>query len=153
MLQSGEPNINGTRIVSKSGDILDYLELVVPRPLQVDGVLDMTDTDPILKAALVIVDTAAVENDQLTGTIISVGTTGFVLSPEADTVCGMATTDLAVSLAEDVDFLTVVITDTISEITPGGSLEVGQNVGINGSCDAEGYLAESVVILDDQRTP
>ncbi|MCU7944379.1 MAG: DUF4382 domain-containing protein [Candidatus Thiodiazotropha sp. (ex Cardiolucina cf. quadrata)] len=154
MIHPDEPGINGTRIVSKSGDILDYLEITVPRTVQVDGVLDLTGTEAILKAALVIVDTTTEESDQqITGTVLSIGANGFVLSPEEDTVCGIATTDLAVTYADGVDFLTVVITDTVSEITQDGTLEVGQDVGINGSCSADGYIAESVVILDDQRIP
>jgi hypothetical protein len=153
MLQSGDANINGTRIVSKTGDLLDYTDITAPRSVQVDGVLDMASSETMLKAALVIVDTATEESDQITGSVVSIGATGFVLSPEEDSVCGITTTDLSVSYADDVDFLTVVITDTVSEISPGGVLEVGQDVGINGYCSAEGYIAESVVILDDQRTP
>ncbi|MCG8046883.1 MAG: DUF4382 domain-containing protein, partial [Candidatus Thiodiazotropha endolucinida] len=154
MFHQDEPGINGTRIVSKSGDILDYLEVTVPRTVQVDGVLDLTGAEAVLKAALVIIDTTTEENDQqITGTILSIGANGFVLSPEEDTVCGIATTDLTVTYADGVDFLTVVITDTVSEITPDGTLDVGQDVGINGSCSADGYIAESVVILDDQRIP
>jgi hypothetical protein len=153
MLQSGDANINGTRIVSKTGDLLDYTDITAPRSVQVDGVLDMASSETMLKAALVIVDTATEESDQITGSVVSIGATGFVLSPEEDSVCGIATTDLSVRYADDVDFLTVVITDTVSEISPGGVLEVGQNVGINGYCSAEGYIAENIVILDDQRTP
>jgi hypothetical protein len=153
MLQSGDTNINGTRIVSKTGDLLDYSDITAPRMMQVDGVLDMKSSESMLKAALVIIDTATEESGQITGSVVSIGATGFVLSPEEDSVCGITTTDLSVSYADDVDFLTVVITDTVSEISPGGVLEVGQDVGINGYCSAEGYIAESVVILDDQRTP
>ncbi|MES9946289.1 MAG: DUF4382 domain-containing protein [Candidatus Thiodiazotropha sp.] len=153
MLQQDEPNINGTRIVSKTGDLLDYLDITASRGVQVDGVMDMAGSEEMLKAALVIVDTATEESDQITGTVVSVGATGFVLSPEEDSVCGIATTDLSVTYTDNVDFLTVVITDEVSEIAPGGVLEAGQEVGINGSCSAEGYVAESVVILDDQRIP
>ncbi|MEW8344699.1 MAG: DUF4382 domain-containing protein [Candidatus Thiodiazotropha sp.] len=154
MLQSGDPGINGTRIVSKQGELLDYLAIAVPREVQVDGVMAMSDTEAMLKAALVIVDTAIREEDgQVTGTVVSTGAGGFVLSPESDSVCGVATTDLTVTYADDVDFLTVVITDTVSEITPGGALEVGQDVGVNGSCSEQGYITDTVVIVDDQRTP
>jgi hypothetical protein len=153
MLQPGEPNIKATRIISKTGGLLDYTAITAPRMVQVDGVLDMTSSETMLKAALVIIDIATEESEQITGTVISVGTTGFVLSPEEDTVCGITTTDLSVSYADEVDFLTVSITDTISEISPGGVLEVGQDVGINDHCSAEGYVAENIVILDDQRTP
>ncbi|MES9993983.1 MAG: DUF4382 domain-containing protein [Candidatus Thiodiazotropha sp.] len=156
MFQAGEPGINGTRIVSKSGDLLDYSEIIALRTVQVDGVPDMSGAEAMLKAALVIVDTATSADDddrQVTGSVVSTGASGFVLSPDTDTVCGVATTDLMVSYADDVDFLTVVITETVSEITPGGTLEAGQEVGVNGSCSDQGYIAESIVIVDDQRTP
>ncbi|MEW8507130.1 MAG: DUF4382 domain-containing protein [Candidatus Thiodiazotropha sp.] len=155
MLQSGEPGINGSRIVSKSGDLLDYLDIVVPRGVQVDGVPDMTGSETMLKAALVIVDTKTDDRGQgqVTGSVVSTGTNGFVLSPDEDLVCGIATTDLVVSYTDDVEFLSVVITEAVSEITPGGTLEVGQDVGVNGSCGVQGYVADSVVIVDDQRTP
>ncbi len=152
VLQAGEAAINGTRIVSKAGELLDYSQISLPRAVQVDGVLDTSGTDPVLSAALVIVDTAVQESDyQITGSVVSTGASGFVLSPDEDTVCGIATTDLAVAYADNVEFLTVVITDTVSEISPGGTLEAGQTVGINGNCSAQGYVAESVVIVDDQR--
>ncbi|MCU7806110.1 MAG: DUF4382 domain-containing protein [Candidatus Thiodiazotropha sp. (ex Lucinoma borealis)] len=153
MFQPGGPAINGTRIVSKTGDLLDYLEIIEPRLVQVDGVLDLTGPDAMFNASLVIVDTAAVESEQITGTVLTIGVNGFTLSPEADTVCGIATTELQVTFTDDAEFLTIVITDTISEITSGGALEAGQNVGINGTCSTEGYLADSVAILDDQRIP
>lgn len=153
MFQSGGPAINGTRIVSKTGDLLDYLEIIEPRLVQVDGVLDLTGPDAMFNASLVIVDTAAVDSEQITGTVLTIGANGFTLSPESDTVCGIATTELQVTLADDAEFLTIVISDTISEIISGGTLETGQNVGINGTCSTEGYLADSVAILDDQRIP
>ncbi len=151
MLQAGEFGVNGTRIVTKSGELLDDSQIIAPRPIQVDGVVELTDTHVLLKAALVIIDTAILEKEPVTGMVLDVGTDGFVLSPEADTVCGIATTDLAVTLTEDAEFLTVIITDTVSEIIPGGTLEVGQSIGIDGVCTAEGYVTENVVILEDQR--
>jgi hypothetical protein len=156
LLQAGEQAINGTRIVSKSGELLDTLDIVSPLQLQVDGVMDSTGATEVLNAALVIVDSDSenehAESNQVTGTVLSVGTNGFVLTPSADTACGVVTTDLNVTLADEVELLTVVISETVNEISQGGTLEAGQNVGINGRCIADGYLAETVVIVDDQRT-
>jgi hypothetical protein len=151
VLLGGEVNLNGTRIVSKSGDIFDYQAIVQARQIQVDGVLDSTTAGTALNAALVIVDINDEESGQVTGTVLSVGTDSIVISPTAETVCGIASSDLLVTLEEDAEFITIVITDTVSEITQGGTLEAGQSVGINGSCSADGYLAESVAIVDDQR--
>ncbi|MCG7872349.1 MAG: DUF4382 domain-containing protein [Candidatus Thiodiazotropha lotti] len=154
--QIGQSGINGTRVVSKSGDRLTPLDILVPRQVQIDGVVDSSATEDTLNAALVIVDTESDDEDsersgQITGTVVSAGADGFVLAPTTDTVCGVATTDLQVTLAEDVAIITVVITDTVSEITQGGTIQAGQSVGVDGSCNTDGYLAESVAIVDDQR--
>ncbi|MBL3599864.1 MAG: hypothetical protein JMN25_08345 [gamma proteobacterium endosymbiont of Lamellibrachia anaximandri] len=122
-----------------------------PRAVQVDGILDLTGADALLKAALVIIDTSILDNEQVTGTVLSVGEGGFILSPGTDMVCGIATTQLAVILTEDAEFLTVIISDAGSEIIPGGVLEVGQSIGMNGTCKPEGYVTDSVVIMNDQR--
>lgn len=89
--------------------------------------------------------------EQVTGTLLSLGVVNFIVSPDADTVCGVSSNQLFVTLADDVELLTVVITDVSSVITPGGSLEVGQTIGMNGSCEIEGYTTDNVVIVDDQR--
>ncbi|MBL3590438.1 MAG: DUF4382 domain-containing protein [gamma proteobacterium endosymbiont of Lamellibrachia anaximandri] len=143
--------VNGTRIVSKSGEILDYTQVIQPRAVQVDGILDLTGTDALLKSALVIVDTGMLDNEQITGTVLSVDEGGFILSPGTEMVCGIATTQLAVILTEDAEFLTVIISAAGSEIIPGGVLEVGQSIGMNGTCEPEGYVTDNVVIMDDQR--
>ncbi|MEW8493501.1 MAG: DUF4382 domain-containing protein [Candidatus Thiodiazotropha taylori] len=154
--QMGESGVNGTRVVSKSGDLLTPLDILVPRQVQVDGVVDSSAAVETLNAALVIIDTesddeGSDESGQITGSVVSAGTNGFVLAPTTDTVCGVTTTNLQVTLAEDVSIITVVITDSVSEITQGGTIQAGQSVGVDGSCSTEGYLAEIVAIVDDQR--
>jgi hypothetical protein len=154
--QVGESGVNGTRVVSKSGDLLTPLDILQPRQVQVDGVADSSATTDTLNAALVIVDSSSnddgfEERGQITGRVLSAGANSFVLTPSTDTVCGVATTDLQVVLADDVTIVTVMITDTGSEIAQDGTIAAGQDVSVDGSCNAEGYLAETVAIIDDQR--
>jgi hypothetical protein len=152
LFQQGDPGVNGTRVVSRSGDLLLPTQVVVPLPVQVDGTLELiTGSDPLLKAALVIVDRDTLGTEQVTGTILTVGTGTFTLAPDAEIVCGVATSQFVVDLTPDADMLTVTITNSGSEITPGGVLEVGQAVGMNGRCEASGYQTDNVVIVDDQR--
>jgi len=144
--------INGTRIVSKSGVLLDPLDTKVPLPVQVDGTLQlMKDSDPMLKAALVIIDKGTPGAEQVTGVIQSVGTNTLELTPEADTVCGVYTSLLTVELAANLEILTVTITEESSEIKPDGTLMAEQMVGMNGTCELTGYQTDNVVIVDDQR--
>ena len=150
--QPGDVGYNGTRIVSKSGVLLDPLQVVTPLPVQVDGTLELiTDSDPILKAALVILDKGNLDTQQLTGTVLTVGADSLTMAPDAGVVCGMATSDLFVRLTADLKILTVTITESGSVITPGGVIAVGQDIGMNGRCDASGYVTDNVVIVDDQR--
>jgi hypothetical protein len=155
--QLGESGVNGTRVLSKSGDLLSVSDILAPRQVQVDGVAGSTTSEDTLNAALVIVDTESdddgfEESGQITGTVLTVRSNSFVLTPPSDSVCGVTSSDLQVTLAENVTIIRVVITDTVSEITQGGALEAGQSVGVDGHCSAEGYLAETIAIVDDQRT-
>ncbi|MCU7881731.1 MAG: hypothetical protein KZQ66_00400 [Candidatus Thiodiazotropha sp. (ex Lucinoma aequizonata)] len=85
------------------------------------------------------------------GTVASVQTGGFILSPEAGTTpCGVVS-DLVVSLTDDVTITTVSITDDTADVMPDGVLEAGQSVGLNGVCEAGGLTADKLVIVDDQR--
>lgn len=150
--QSGGAGFNGTRVVSKTGVLLDPLQVVAPLPVQVDGTLELiSGSDPILKAALVILDKGKLDTQQLTGTVLSVSTGSLTLAPDASVVCGVATSDVFVRLTADLKILTVTITNSGSVITPGGVLAAGQDVGMNGRCDASGYVTDNVVIVDDQR--
>jgi len=152
-LQPGGMDYNGTRIVSKSGQLLLPEDIDVPLPVQVDGTAQaVSGADPILRAALVIVDRSAVNAEQVSGVILSVASGYLVINPEAATVCGVATESLQVDLAGNTDFLTVTITEDGSVIEPGGIPEPDQTVGINGNCKVGGYETDNVVIVDDQRT-
>ena len=151
MYQPGVENeYNGTRIVSKSGQILNSQDIKAFLAVQVDGV-SLTGL-PTLNAALVIVDKGVPGTEKVTGIIRAIGVNSLTLEPEADTVCGIATVQLEVGLLDNLELLTVTITDDGSEIVPGGMLEVGQSVGMNGTCEINGYQTDNVVIVDDQRT-
>lgn len=153
MLQQDGVGYNGTRVVSKSGKLINYSAIQAGRFVQVDGVPEGASNDQLLKAALVIVDTDNPGAKQLTGTILTVdGSDSLVLDPDVDSVCGMMTDMLTVNLAEDLEMLTVTITDDSSEIAPGGAPAMGQSVGMNGVCQGGGYYTDNLVIVDEQRT-
>lgn len=155
MYQPGGGSINGTRVVSKSGVLLNPEDAKKYLSTQVDGTLKLiTGSDPMLKAALVILDKSALGMEQVTGTILSVSANTMILKPDPDvgTVCGVATgSQLIVGLIGDLEILTVTITDNSSEIAPGGILEAGQTVGMNGNCKITSYQTDNVVIVDDKR--
>jgi hypothetical protein len=149
MLQPSTSGINGTRILSKSGELLDSSAIVAPRALKVDGVL-LSDPGP-LNAAVVIVDTDMDGMVAASGTIGSQVTGGFILVPEAGSMpCGVSG-DLMVLLGPDASVTTVSITNTTVDVSPGGLLESGQSVALSGVCGADSLTAKTVVIVDDQR--
>ncbi len=140
---------NGSRILSKSGEVLDYTAILVPRMIKVDGV-QAGSTDPVL-AAVVIVDTDMDGRVAASGTVGGLLTGGFTLVPEAGTTpCGV-TGDLMVLLADDASVTTVTITETTVDVSPGGVLAGGQEVGVSGQCASDSLTADSLVIVDDQR--
>ncbi len=154
MLQQGGDDFNGTRIVSKSGKLVDFSAILASRPVQVDGTMEaLTSVEQLLKAALVIVDTDYRGARQLTGTVLDVnGSDSLLLDPDVDSVCGETNDMLKVELAENLEMLTVTITNEGSKIVPDGDLAIGQSVGMNGVCQASGYYTDNLVIVDEQRT-
>ncbi len=152
IFQPGDDDINGTRIVSKSGQLLDPQDVTEPLPVQVDGTLQlMTGIDPLLKAALIIIDKDALGAELVTGVIQSVGASTLELTPEADTVCGAAISLLTVDLTSDLDIWTITITDDSYSIVPDGTLQEQQTVFMNGTCELTGYQTDNVAIIEDER--
>jgi len=145
-----QADVNGTRIVSKSGELLEPEDIEMFLPVQVDGTPDAMD--PLLiNAALVIVDKSALDTEQVTGVIQSLGIDTLELAPD-EYPCGAVTDPFMVDLINPLDILTVIITDGGSEIFPGGILRVGQAAGMDGSCEFTGnYQTDNVVIIDDRR--
>ena len=156
VLQEGPVGGNGTRIVSKSGELLDFNSVVVPKMVQVDGTLNLMGTEDLLYSALVIVDTKSSETEKVAGTILEVNVNSLLLTPETETVCGVAVDQITVGYSSETDFFTVVIDDVDIDkpatITPGDSetLEPGQYVGLSISCEPPAYSAETIIIIDEQ---
>jgi len=150
-IQQGDETINGTRIVSKDGRLIDVSLIDSPKTVSVDGVLDLRDDSTILRSALVIVDVEISASQQVTGIVLTNEDTGMTIDPEADIVCGTATDNLNVMFGEKLKLLSVVITDEGSEISPGGEIATDKTVGINGYCKEDGFYTNNVVIIDDQR--
>lgn len=140
---------NGTRILSKHGDLLDYTAITYPRALKVDGVQALA-TDPI-NSAVVIVDTDMDGLVTAGGSVGGLVTGGFTLIPDAGTTPCSVSGDLTVLLDSNAVVTTVTITNTTVEVAPGGILDAGQTVSASGQCGAGGLTATSVVIVDDQR--
>jgi hypothetical protein len=153
LLYPDQSGINGTRIVSKSGVLLVPGDIERFLPVQVDGTPD-DNTSQLIRAALVFVDKSALDTEQVTGVIQSLGinTLELELASDADPVCGVVTNPLMVDLISPLEILTVIITDDGSEIVPGGILKDGQTVGMNGSCELTGYQTDNVVVIVDDQT-
>ena len=152
IIQPGDKGINGTRIVSKSGVLLNPKDVTKPLPVQVDGTLQLMEgIDPLLKAALIIIDKDALGVEQVTGVIQSVGASTLELTPEADTVCGAAISLLTVELTSDVKIWTITITKDSYTIVPDGILQAQQTVFMNGTCELTGYQTDNVAIIEDER--
>lgn len=153
-LQADGIDYKGTRIVSKSGDLLDSSDIVIPLALKVIGVLEvLSGSDDMLKAALIIVDMDSMDDSsQVSGIVTEVLGEDFRIDPDEDTVCGVTTDDLLVIQDDDADILTVTITDDDSSITAGGDIMLDAEVGLNGECDDNGFEADSIVIVNDLRS-
>ncbi len=138
---------NGTRILSNLGEVLDETAIQAPLNLTLDGV---AESDSVVKAALVIIDPDQLNQIAASGEIGSLSTGGFILVPEAGTTPCEISGDVAVTTSTETVYTTVTTTADQVEVTPGGDLEAGQSVTVNGSCSAAGLNATSVVILIDQ---
>ena len=157
MLQQNGINFNGTRIVSKSGELMDFSAILPGLPVQVGGTLEAIPSPQLLRAALVIVDTDALDVKRVTGKIVTVNdSSSLELDPDATTVCGVSydTPDetLKVYLAQNLQIMTVTITETSSSIVPGGTLVAEKSVGMTGVCQFDGFYTGNLVIVDEQRT-
>jgi len=153
-----------SRITALEAEPKANIAAIAPTPLD-DINADFTEgsiwVDITEKTAYILVDSAPGAADwqpitykiteQGTGTILATGADSLILSPDADTVCGITTNQLTVTLADDIDLLTVIVTENSSAIIPGGVIETGQTVGMNGVCENNNYSTDNLVIVDDQR--
>ncbi|MET0067687.1 MAG: DUF4382 domain-containing protein [Candidatus Thiodiazotropha sp.] len=138
---------NGTRILSNLGEVLDYTAITAPLSLTLDGV---TESDSVVKAALVIIDPDQLDLIAASGEVASLNGEGFILIPEAGTSPCDVSGDVTVNTTAETDYTTVTTTADQVEVSPGGTLEAGQSVNVNGSCDSGVLTATSVVIQIDE---
>ncbi|MEJ2403941.1 MAG: DUF4382 domain-containing protein [Candidatus Thiodiazotropha sp.] len=139
--------MNGTRILSNLGEVLDYTAITAPLSLTLDGV---AESDNEIKAALVIIDPDQLGLTAASGEIASLSSGGFILIPETGTTPCDVSGDLTVTTTSDTVYTTVTTTADQVEVAPGGDPQTGQSVNVNGTCDSAGLTATSVVILIDQ---
>ncbi len=154
VLQAGDETRNGTRIVTKQGQLLDYTAIRQGMHAEVDGVIMTEELQNMwLNAALVILDGEPELLDQAVGVVSDVTEDQIVLTLEDVSLCGQTVNTLNVTLNDDVQVVTVTITDSSSEVSLGGTPSLGQEAGVSGECDDTLFEAHSLVLVDDQRSP
>ncbi len=139
---------NGSRILSTTGEVLGAEDVLEGDAVLVDGVL-VLDSPDFLRAALVLVDIDRLLERLSTGEAIDVSEAGFTLVSE-ENGCRTGAT-LEVVTDEATRFLRVTITPdgSMSALTDG-VLE-GEIVSVTGVCHPEGLVADTVLIVDDER--
>ncbi len=147
-LQPAPPGGNGTKILSRSGDILAGADIIPPRSIMVDGVLILGQASPdYLNSSLVIVDTSDGSGKQeASGVIERLGADTLLLGADSFP-CEAGAGSFLVGF----DPQTVVYRSTASggEFVDAGSLAVGQNVDISGDCDGTTLMAKAIIIRPD----
>ncbi|MDX1452024.1 MAG: DUF4382 domain-containing protein [Oleiphilaceae bacterium] len=153
VLQPDNGDIKGTRVVSKAGELLDYSAILAGVHSEVDGALINEQLNNMwLNAALVILDEEPELLDQASGTVSEVNDSGVVINLGNSTLCGQSVSSLTIDSLDDLQVLTVTITDDASEVSMGGTAEVGQEAGISGECEGVIFTPLSLVLVSDLRT-
>ena len=148
-LQPTDPPVNGTRIMDWHGDPLETSDIVVPRPVMVDGVLRVQsggDPDYYNSALVLIHRLAATDDDVVRGIVAEAGLGGLRLSADSFP-CEEGTGVFDVTF----DSRTFVY---ISSSTGGrwgdtGDLVRGQDVDIRGVCEGTSLAADVIIIRED----
>ena len=147
-LQPTDPPVNGTRIMNRYGDALKTSDIIVPRPVMVDGVLRVQSEDPdYYNSALVIVhDIAIMDDDEATGIIAEVGQDSLRLSADSFP-CEEGTGTFDVTF--DSGTLVYISTSTVGEWGDTDDLSRGQDVDIRGDCNGTSLVADAIIIRED----
>lgn len=136
---------NGTKILSRSGDLLSSADIIPPRQVMVDGVLFLSTPD-YLNASLVVVDILnGTGRDEASGIIERVGTANLYLAADSFP-CEPGTGSFIVSF----DTYTVVYLSTESGggFVDTGNLIPGQDVDISGKCVGTTLAAKTIIIRE-----
>ncbi|HZF25015.1 MAG TPA: DUF4382 domain-containing protein [Steroidobacteraceae bacterium] len=141
---------DGTRIFGKDGTELAIDAIQVDRAARVDGVLQLSSTDPdTLKSSLIVVDTQAPNEE----TVVR----GDVLTLDAATqsfTMTTATGDRCVHVADTTAIFLITISDSEFSSDRGtfADLVAGNHVDVFGSNNADGCVDAAVVIAEKTAT-
>jgi hypothetical protein len=136
---------NGTKILSRSGELLSSADIIPPRRVMVDGVLLLADPD-YLNSSLVIVDIPdGAGNDEASGTSERVGPDSLLLA--ADTFpCEAGSGSFNVSFNNNT--IVYLSTDTGGMFVDTDSLAPGQELDISGMCEDTTLAASTIIIRE-----
>jgi len=145
-LQAAPAGGNGTKILSRTGEVLSSSDITPPRQVMVDGVLQLPDPS-FLNASLVIVDLSDdMEKDEASGTIVElVDPDG--LRVEADSFpCEVGTGVFNVSYDSQTNVYDSILPDVGWVDTD--ALSPRQEVDIIGVCEGTTLAASSIIIRE-----
>ena len=144
-LQSAPDGGNGTKILTRSGELLSSEDIIPPRRVVVDGVLIQSDTD-FLNSSLVMVDTPDdAGNDEAEGIIDSVEPDRLLLDADAFP-CESGAGSFVVSF--DSSTIVYLSTESGGEFVDSGSLAPRQEVDISGTCKDTTLAAGTIIIRE-----
>ena len=152
-LQASPTGGNGTRIVSKSGELLTPSAIGAGSSVSVDGIL-VSSAEDYIRSALVVVD-ELVALSRASGTVLTVGNQNAVISTTSaeNNPCAGTPGDLAIRFDNETRFVTVTVTDSGSSSSMGGSLTSDQSVDMYGTCAVDAtFEADQVIIIEDTRS-
>ena len=155
-LQDAPAGGNGTRIISKTGELLAADEIDEEENITVDAVLiyDAID-DAYLRSSIIVLDNSGTSVQRLTGTVTNAVTGNVIVTAPTgeDNPCSNTAGDVTVAVDVETSFLTLIITDTSSDTEMGGELNENQRVDVYGSCELSGiFHADQIIITDDLRS-
>jgi hypothetical protein len=149
-LQPTDPPVNGTRIMNRYGDALKTSDIIVPRPVMVDGVLMLQsggDPDYYNSALVIVHDIAIMDSDEATGIIAEEVVPGSLRLSADSFPCEEGAGTFEVTF--DSGTLVYISTSTGGEWGDTGDLRLGQDVDIRGVCDGTSLAADAIIIRED----
>lgn len=144
-LQADPIGGNGTKILSRSGELLSSADIIPPRSVMVDGVLLLGNPD-FLNSSLVIVNIPDVSgNDEANGISERVGADSLLLAADAFP-CEAGSGSFLVSF----DYSTIVYlsTDSGGMFVDTSYLEPDQELDISGMCEGTTLAAKTIIIRE-----
>lgn len=152
-LQPAPAGGNGSRIVSKSGELLAPTAMRSGSSVSVDGIL-ISSAEDYIRSALVVVD-ELMALSRASGTVLTVGDQSAVISTASaeNNPCANAPGDLVISFDNDTRFVTVTVADSGSSSNMGGTLAADQAVDVYGTCAVDAtFEADQIIIIEDTRS-